>query len=547
VGSANGGLKANGAAATTVRTVLDLPVVRRAVPEVVSGGAELDRPVRWVHSGEVPHIAKMLKGGELLLTTGMGIGRTEHDQRQFIAELTERGCAALAIELGTALGGIPRPLATQAERRGLPLIAFHHEVRFVEITEAVHREIVSQQLELMRRGEELHHRFTGLMLDGAGIPEVLSALADAIANPVVLHKPGQGVLYHATHEAENGEVLAAWDRFASGLDGAPATIEQPVPAGGEEEWGRLVALAVDTPIDEHDRVATERAVGLIALALLRDREEETVASRERGNFLAELMESDMDEADVRTRAAAIGFGRDESHMLPIVVTRSPTLAMRTSEESSWARTWRDVQRELVMRRVTVIAGTREHERQLLLVFALQTSEARSDVADRTASLVRQATKRHLGQDLAALVCVGSVAASWRAVGDELRGAVDAIPSVANSDARLWHDVTRPDLDRVLFALRDRPELERFTEARLAPLIDSNRPGTTKLLETIATYCEHGGRKAETARALHIERQSLYHRLGRIEELLGADLSDGETLLGLHLALRARRYLPRSAR
>jgi purine catabolism regulator len=59
-----------------------------------------------------------------------------------------------------------------------------------------------------------------------------------------------------------------------------------------------------------------------------------------------------------------------------------------------------------------------------------------------------------------------------------------------------------------------------------------------LLPTLAAFCQHGGRKAEAARALHIERQSLYHRLGRIEELLGVDLSDSDTMFALHLAVRA---------
>jgi PucR family transcriptional regulator, purine catabolism regulatory protein len=65
---------------------------------------------------------------------------------------------------------------------------------------------------------------------------------------------------------------------------------------------------------------------------------------------------------------------------------------------------------------------------------------------------------------------------------------------------------------------------------------------SKLLPTLVAYCDHCGRKAETARALNIKRQTLYNRLERIEELLGAKLSDGETFLGLHFALRVMRYL-----
>lgn len=56
----------------TVREVLALDPVRRGAPRLVAGAAGLDRPVRWVHVAEVPDIATLLGGGELVLTTGIG-------------------------------------------------------------------------------------------------------------------------------------------------------------------------------------------------------------------------------------------------------------------------------------------------------------------------------------------------------------------------------------------------------------------------------------------------------------------------------------------
>src|SRR3954467_14585236 len=84
----------------TVSAALALPALRRGLPEVVAGAGGLDRPIRWVHAGEVPNMASLLRGGELLLTTGMGIGPRAADQRRFVAELAARGVAALVIELG---------------------------------------------------------------------------------------------------------------------------------------------------------------------------------------------------------------------------------------------------------------------------------------------------------------------------------------------------------------------------------------------------------------------------------------------------------------
>jgi hypothetical protein len=61
-----------------------------------------------------------------------------------------------------------------------------------------------------------------------------------------------------------------------------------------------------------------------------------------------------------------------------------------------------------------------------------------------------------------------------------------------------------------------------------------------LLATAEAYLDAAGSAQRTASALHIHRQTLYYRLGRIAERTGLDLADGGDRLLLHLALRARR-------
>ncbi|MGY4935443.1 PucR family transcriptional regulator ligand-binding domain-containing protein, partial [Streptomyces sp. 900116325] len=47
----------------TVQRALELPGLRSGLPEVVAGADRLGRTVRWVHAGEVPNIASLLRGG----------------------------------------------------------------------------------------------------------------------------------------------------------------------------------------------------------------------------------------------------------------------------------------------------------------------------------------------------------------------------------------------------------------------------------------------------------------------------------------------------
>ena len=56
----------------TVAAALRLGPLSEGVPEVLAGAGSLKNPIRWVHSGEWLEMASVLRGGELLLTTGMG-------------------------------------------------------------------------------------------------------------------------------------------------------------------------------------------------------------------------------------------------------------------------------------------------------------------------------------------------------------------------------------------------------------------------------------------------------------------------------------------
>ena len=97
--------------AMTVEAALRLEVFSRVAMKVYAGEESLDRMVRWVHPTEIPDIARFLRGGEMLLTAGLGIGGTPERQRQYIAEVASAQAAVLIIELsGRAYDTMPPAL-----------------------------------------------------------------------------------------------------------------------------------------------------------------------------------------------------------------------------------------------------------------------------------------------------------------------------------------------------------------------------------------------------------------------------------------------------
>ena len=102
-----------------LRELLELDLLREAGLEIVTGSDQLDRPIRWVHSGEIADIARFLSGGEVLLTAATGLGTPSADRRRYVRELTDAGAAAVILELGRTFKQLPREMAEEAEARGL--------------------------------------------------------------------------------------------------------------------------------------------------------------------------------------------------------------------------------------------------------------------------------------------------------------------------------------------------------------------------------------------------------------------------------------------
>jgi len=161
--------------------------------ELVSGHEAADVHVRWVHSTELPDPTPWLRGGELLLTTGVQLD-TPKAQRELIERLADHEIAGLGFGTGFRHKRIPAALIAAARKRSFPLFEVPYELPFIAITERAFAQLLNERYEMLQRnmaGDVLAEALTGHLypeevqarLRPFGIGEQVAVLAFQLDDP----------------------------------------------------------------------------------------------------------------------------------------------------------------------------------------------------------------------------------------------------------------------------------------------------------------------------------------------------------------------------
>ena len=161
--------------------------------ELVSGHESAKAHVRWVHSTELPDPTPWLRGGELLLTTGMQL-KGPKAQRELIERLADHEIAGLGFGTGFTHRRVPAALLTAARKRSFPVFEVPFELPFIAITERAFAQLVDERYELLQRnmaGDVLAEALAGHLypedlkarLRPFGIGEQAAVLAFSLEEP----------------------------------------------------------------------------------------------------------------------------------------------------------------------------------------------------------------------------------------------------------------------------------------------------------------------------------------------------------------------------
>lgn len=527
----------------TVAEILTLPEVRRGYPTVEAAQSALDRPVRWVHVSEVADIAHLLRGGELILTTGVAFPTTDNELVTYISDLAAAQATGVIIELGRRFSTLPAALIQSAEAHNLPLIALHSEVPFVAITEAIHAIIVNSQISQLQLGEVVHRAFHTLAAEAAAPQEIVDEIARLADCPAIFENVAGHVLAFAGATTDGTEALddweqrsrkTAWTNHTTVIDGRHWLVA-PVGARGQV-WGRLVLLP-SIPANALQQTILELGATSLALNLLIEREEYLLEHQTHRTLITDIIEHHYSSPDeVHTRTASLGVPTRRQSLVAMVVLHDRGAPLTDIARHARAREEATaVSRALADAEATGLVGLVKPGRLGLLISA--PSEVRMK---NVLVAVAKAIHERADKLIPAGTTVIGVGPPVQEIDDFHYSFIDA-NEAADAAENLPGDylfVTTADirLRGLIHLLRGDPRLQNFARREIGALLTHDERYGTDLIGTLNAYLESGGNKSAAASSVFMNRATFYHRLEQIEKILNCDLDAVESRNSLYVAL-----------
>ncbi|KZE36882.1 sugar diacid utilization regulator SdaR [Bhargavaea cecembensis] len=528
----------------TVRDVLERESFQKA--KLAAGATGLSRKIRWSHILEVREFESLINGGELILTTGLSMALGLEEQLSYIRKLNELGASALCIELADNSKQIAPELLELADRLGFPIIVFEEVIRFVDITQDLHTALINRHHKMISEMDRLSGRFIELSLMSNGILKILQELHEYFRREAIFISDRPSPYFYPSEAKESEAALRDILEAEGGLEGVGRYLETSdnryasVPVRGPGQvWGRLF-LCMDEPLqDDFYFLILDRAGLAISQVLLRNRTIEERKQNLEDKVVRNLINGQrMDPETVR----AVLSARGKNMYYRVFSIRMPEIPPFPSQDL--------LEEELVQRALLIRSLFQRHgffpaitsgESEMAVIAFFISEEQQSRRNDRFLPLIREFRNMSAPQFEGSRFGIGKTYQGIADVRRAYRESEDVIrlQEEGITDSEFYEGL---GIHRLLLLLKRSGELETYVEDYLGALLEHDARHDSRLFETLVVYLECGGVKKEAAERLFIVRQTLYHRIGKLEGLLGTDFMEPANRLALEVAVQAYRML-----
>lgn len=527
----------------SVTDILKLPSFKHS--EIVSGHSGIHNTVKWTHIIESEKFIDTLSGNELILTTGIGLQNDMKSKEIFLEQLLNINVAAICIELGSVFDSVPSRIQTLSDEYNIPIIVFTKEVKFVEITQVIHRLIIENQYKKINKIYELSRKFSELSLQPNGILKILNSIYSNLNTPVVFYQYNKELFFYPpefkitaqdcsmyvkkiknnkvmindkqflVYSVQNFRGIAGYlflkapqqndhDFFYSVLDHASLAISQIILRNefieerklySEDELIQDLLLGNSKNINQLDSLLpfSYKNVYYRAMLILFDR-----------NANENELDINYNEFKLRVRIILRNiFNKFDSY---------PIISIKESEIILF---------NFIIKEVDISRNKKNHEKIINQI--------------KENNELKQLINGELSIGVSSLL--DDIVNIPKAYTESKR--VIELSDCGLIDTSFYDDIGLFDLFYHFDHVHD---LRNFVHTHLGKLLTSDVNDKTELLNTLEAILDANGSLVEAAKNIHVVRQTIYYRVKKLKEILEVDFMSYPFRLTLEVAVKAYRFL-----
>ncbi len=546
----------------TIEEALQLPIMKET--KLVAGQKGIGNSIKWVTIVEVVEDISRLSEGEFLITTGYGLDQNDLMRHTFIDKLMAQKLSGLAIHTGFYLKEIPQEFIDAANRHGFPIIEIPMKFNFSMITKAILQQIVNRQMQMLEYSEDIHQRFTRLVLANLGLPSIADTLYQLTGGTVRIYNDIGEELF-VSHDRDNPgnleEIRSIYDKLQEAGkveemfklkemvehefsidDEEVKAVLQPVVAN-DYNYGFITVVKSLSSWEDLDYLAISHAATVCAIEFLKQAAVSETEMRMRGDFLEELLSGDVHHS-VRLieRGKMLGYDLTGTHaVICFQLHFSSQEQMDTESQHYRDKLYHTV--EYIIQQQNQHAILRQRHNTLILL--VRCDQYHGEHLYRIAKEVLHHWE-YYHPSLPVSIGIGNRTSSVDAIAKSAREAEYALQygSLLPHHLPIYHFADLEPYHLLIEMMENDVDLTSYYRRTLGKLLETKKEDDRDhpLLDTLEMYLLHNMNMQSTSAQLHIHRHTLKYRLQQIEKKTGKSLSSPHHRLQLQLAVMAYRMM-----
>ncbi|MEK4030535.1 PucR family transcriptional regulator ligand-binding domain-containing protein [Pseudobacillus sp. FSL P4-0506] len=518
----------------SVQEILELDHFRQA--NMVAGRNGRHRAVKWVHVMEVSDVSNLLNGDELILSTGVGWKAGKETLMLLVQQLIDCRAAGLCIELGKYMDEIPEEILELADRHDFPIVVFQEEVRFVDITESVHTLIVKKQYQMIADLEDYSRRINEVLLETEPREKVLRLMHKQIRLPVIyLPREGKPEIVSNKTKREERELFEAVSRNKLGTGYHHA--RQPIHIWSQS-FAELIIVSEKEEMTEFETLILDRTATALAQVILRELWTEERRKAKEADWIQKWLNGEHTEEQVNRFLKEIEPGLKPKRAVVFLLQ-----ANKLDTESSSMTYLKMLLQSIFQEQGFFLLSTVSKNEVIFILLDKRKEDTCKQRIQMGIDHIKKSDYIINYSSVPVKISAGTIVDKLTQVKRSYEKAKIAaaikekishrIPGYFYEDLHIY---------RLIYAVQEQGMLHEFVADYLRPVLAYDSFQQAKLMNTLKIYLECNGSKKETAERLYIVRQTLYHRLEKLYELLGEDFMEPPKRQAIEFAVAAYEYL-----